>query len=116
MVFLWRDEVRPGVSVAFTDTDAGNLALSCQGCNNHKFTAVEAVDPASGNVAPLFHPRRDAWRDHFTWSEDATLMIGLTPSGRATVKKLRLNRPGLVNLRIALRSVGQHPPEEPSDR
>lgn len=27
MVFLWRDEVRPGVSVAFTDTDAGNLAL-----------------------------------------------------------------------------------------
>lgn len=27
MVFLWRDEVRPGVSVAFTDTGAGNLAL-----------------------------------------------------------------------------------------
>ena len=26
-MFLWRDEVRPGVSVAFTDTDAGNLAL-----------------------------------------------------------------------------------------
>ncbi|MFE4197291.1 polyphenol oxidase family protein [Paenarthrobacter sp. NPDC056912] len=26
-MFWWRDEVRPGVSVAFTDTDAGNLAL-----------------------------------------------------------------------------------------
>lgn len=27
MVFWWRNEVRPGVSVAFTDTGAGNLAL-----------------------------------------------------------------------------------------
>ncbi|MEV7606160.1 polyphenol oxidase family protein [Paenarthrobacter sp. NPDC089322] len=26
-MFWWRDEVRPGVSVAFTDTGAGNLAL-----------------------------------------------------------------------------------------
>ncbi|MFJ4227358.1 polyphenol oxidase family protein [Paenarthrobacter nicotinovorans] len=26
-MFLWRDEVLPGVSVAFTDTGAGNLAL-----------------------------------------------------------------------------------------
>jgi polyphenol oxidase len=26
-VFLWRAEVQPGVSVAFTDTNAGNLAL-----------------------------------------------------------------------------------------
>ncbi|MFC7849576.1 polyphenol oxidase family protein [Arthrobacter sp. NPDC057388] len=26
-MFLWRAEVKPGVSVAFTDTDAGNLAL-----------------------------------------------------------------------------------------
>jgi YfiH family protein len=26
-LFLWRAEVQPGVSVAFTDTDAGNIAL-----------------------------------------------------------------------------------------
>ncbi len=26
-MFWWRNEVRPGVSVAFTDTGAGNLAL-----------------------------------------------------------------------------------------
>ncbi|OFI38328.1 copper oxidase [Arthrobacter sp. SW1] len=26
-MFWWREEVRPGVTVAFTDTDAGNLAL-----------------------------------------------------------------------------------------
>jgi copper oxidase (laccase) domain-containing protein len=29
-VFWWRNEVRPGVSVAFTDTGAGNLALHVQ--------------------------------------------------------------------------------------
>src|SRR5690242_8933074 len=87
--------------------DVENLALSCQGCNNHKFTAVEAIDPGSGAKVRLFHPRRDLWQDHFTWSADTTQIIGLTSVGRATVEKLRLNRPGLVNLRFALRAVGQ---------
>ncbi|WP_322744466.1 MULTISPECIES: HNH endonuclease signature motif containing protein [unclassified Coleofasciculus] len=31
-----------------TDED-DNLALACQGCNNRKYTHVEARDPVSGN-------------------------------------------------------------------
>ena len=89
-----------------------NLAFSCQGCNNHKYAAVEATDPASGATVPLFHPRRERWRDHFAWSDDLTVIIGLTPTGRATVEKLRLNRDGVVNLRRMLRAAGVHPPAD----
>jgi hypothetical protein len=92
-----------------------NLAFSCQGCNNHKYTKVDARDPASGMVVPLFHPRRMRWRDHFAWNDDATVMIGLTPTGRATVETLHLNRPSVVNLRRVLYQIGEHPPTDRGD-
>lgn len=91
-------------------TSLDNLALACQGCNNHKYDKVTVPDPVSGQQAPLFHPRRDRWDTHFAWSDDFTLMIGLTPSGRATVDALHLNRDGVVNLRRLLYAIGQHPP------
>jgi len=87
-----------------------NLAFACQGCNNRKYTNTEAVDPVTQAIAPLFHPRRNRWNDHFAWSDDATLILGLTPIGRATVEKLQLNRAGLVNLRRILVEAGEHPP------
>jgi len=87
-----------------------NLALACQGCNSHKYTSVDAIDPASGLRVPLFHPRRDEWRWHFVWSDDYSFIIGVTPTGRATVAKLRLNRAGVVNLRTVLNSINEHPP------
>lgn len=90
--------------------DIDNLALSCQGCNSRKYTNIEAIDPATGQRVPLFHPRQQRWNDHFAWSADYTLVIGLTPTGRATVDKLRLNRSGLVNLRRVLQAAGSHPP------
>ncbi len=95
--------------------DSSNLALSCQGCNNRKFTSVEAEDPVTGERVPLFHPRRDRWSDHFAWNEDCTLMLGLTLTGRATVEKLDLNRPGVVNLRRLLLTIGLHPPDDHSE-
>ena len=91
-------------------TSLGNLALACQGCNNHKYDKVAAPDPVSGQLVPLYHPRRDRWDTHFAWSDDFTLMIGLTPTGRATVDALHLNRDGVVNLRRLLYAIGQHPP------
>ncbi len=87
-----------------------NLALSCFGCNNFKFTTIEAVDPVSGEVTPLFNPRVHLWGEHFRWSENFTQIEGITPTGRATIQRLRLNRPGLTNLRTALVAVGKHPP------
>lgn len=88
-----------------------NLAFSCQGCNNHKYTAVEGLDPATGKLAPLFHPRKQSWEKHFAWSADFSLIIGITPTGRATVETLQLNREGCINLRRALYSLGKHPPK-----
>ncbi len=90
--------------------ELSNLALACQGCNGHKYTSVEAQDPLDGRVVSLFHPRREVWAEHFTWSVDRTRMVGITPTGRATVEKLRLNRMELVNLRRVLRAQGEHPP------
>jgi 5-methylcytosine-specific restriction endonuclease McrA len=87
-----------------------NLALACQGCNNYKYNYVNGRDPINGIVVPLYHPRRDKWTDHFTWSEDFRLVLGLTPIGRATVEQLQLNRGGVVNLRSALRAINRHPP------
>ncbi len=88
-----------------------NLALSCQACNNHKFTAIEAVDPGSGQVVPLYHPRHDKWNEHFAWSEDFLTIVGLTPTGRATVSRLQVNRASVINLRRVLKMDGKHPPE-----
>jgi len=88
-----------------------NLAYSCQGCNGRKYTSTEAVDPATGDSVPLYHPRQHSWTKHFAWNDDYTLIVALTPTGRATVDKLQLNRPGLVSLRRVLVMAGEHPPE-----
>ncbi len=89
-----------------------NLALACQGCNNFKFTKTEAEDPLTKNQAPLYHPRRQRWSDHFSWSYDGTRIVGRSPTGRATVAVLQLNRECLVNFREVLYAVGKHPPSE----
>lgn len=89
-----------------------NLALACQGCNSHKSDKTLGYDSVTGDVVPLFHPRQHRWADHFTWDHTFTLVEGVTPTGRATVYELHLNRPGLINLRRALRALGEHPPPE----
>lgn len=87
-----------------------NVANACQGCNNHKFVSTEAIDPLTGELVPLYHPRQQEWDTHFAWNEDYTRLVPLTPTGRATVIKLELNRKGVVNLRRLLREKGLHPP------
>ncbi len=61
----------------------------------------------------LYHPRKDRWREHFSWNGDFTRIIGLTPTGRATVDALRMNREGVVNLRGLLLAMKEHPPIDP---
>jgi hypothetical protein len=88
-----------------------NLALSCQGCNSHKYTKTEGYDPVGNQNAPLFNPRQQKWYDHFVWNDDFTQIIGITPTGRATVTALHLNREGLINLRRILYKAKKHPPK-----
>ncbi len=91
-------------------SDLDNLAYACQGCNNHKYSKTQGVDPIGGIEVPLFHPRRDNWSAHFAWVEGGLKIIGLTRTGRATVHELQLNRQNLVNLRTLLLLVDRHPP------
>lgn len=88
-----------------------NLALACQGCNNHKFTKTSFEDPLNLVTVELFHPRKQNWDDHFSWNKDCSKIIGITATGRATVDCLKLNRKGLVNLRKVLYAKGEHPPD-----
>src|SRR5437016_3010499 len=87
-----------------------NLALCCYVCNPLKGAKTEALDPQTGNVVPLFHPRRQGWDTHFRWSDDGLFIIGRTPVGRATVAALRLNRPSLIIARQTWVQWGVHPP------
>jgi hypothetical protein len=92
-------------------TQADNLALSCQTCNNYKYNKTEAPDPATAQLAPLFHPRLLEWNQHFTWNEDTTQMLGITAIGRATVARLQTNREGVINMRRVLAIMDEHPPD-----
>ncbi len=88
-----------------------NLAYACQGCNGSKYVKTEAQDPITKIVVPLFNPRVQNWNDHFSWGKIFTIVVGITPTGRATVFALKLNRKKLVMLREALVFFGTHPPE-----
>ena len=44
-----------------------NLALACHRCNLKKGPNLTGVDPETGELAPLFHPRRNRWEEHFTF-------------------------------------------------
>ncbi|WP_295442339.1 HNH endonuclease [uncultured Thiodictyon sp.] len=88
-----------------------NLWLSCAWCNSYKGIQVEAQDPETGVWIPLFNPRRQPWIEHFAWAEDATWIVGLTPTGRATVTALNLNNPYIVPARRLWALAGWHPPK-----
>jgi hypothetical protein len=65
----------------------------------------------TGENAALFNPRTQHWTDHFEWIADATYVRGLTPTGRATVVRLKMNRPALVIARSRWVEAGFHPPQ-----
>lgn len=80
--------------------DPSNLALSCDRCNFYKGTNLAAVDPDTGRIVELFHPRRDDWRLHFGLGSGA--VIGRTDRERATVRLLNMNARHRVQLRLEL--------------
>ena len=85
-------------------TDPVNLALACYLCNKHKGTDLASVDPESGQVALIYHPRRHRWADHFDMHGGR--VIGRTPEGRATVRLLQLNREDRLSERALLSQAG----------
>jgi HNH endonuclease len=93
------------------ETISSNLAYSCGRCNAHKKDKTEAKDPLTQQIEPLFNPRIDKWSDHFQWSDDDLYVIGITPIGRATINRLKINRDESINLRRLLKLADLHPPK-----
>lgn len=89
-----------------------NLWMACPMCNSHKSDRIEALDPESKSMVPLFNPRQQSWREHFAWTEGGTIVQGLTAFGRATVEALQMNHPEIVAARQLWASVGWHPPDD----
>ena len=68
-----------------------NLALACRRCNERRYNFIAGLDPETEEIVPLFHPRKHNWCDHFVWTEEGTIVSGITPIGRATCICLDLN-------------------------
>ncbi len=84
-----------------------NLALACIHFNSHKCTNLTGIDPDSGAIVPLFHPRRDQWAEHFALR--GAFIVGLTPTGRTTVYVLAMNARHRLNVRAELIAQGLYP-------
>lgn len=67
-------------------TSFENLALACVQCNRSKGPNIASVDPATGVVVAIFHPRREVWSEHFEFLEGQ--ILGVTATGRATARLL----------------------------
>jgi hypothetical protein len=80
--------------------DVENLALACHRCNLRKGPNLAGLDPAPGEFVPLFHPRRDRWREHLLLRD--VKVEGHTPVGRATVQVLAMNDARRLELRSEL--------------
>jgi len=93
-------------------TEEENLWLACPTCNGHKSDRIGAIDPTTGEHVRLFDPRHQTWAEHFAWNDSGDEIIGLTPTGRATVAALDLNRPVLVYARCLWVRWGYHPPRD----
>lgn len=81
-------------------TDAvENLCLACIDCNLRKGTNLTGIDPHTGKITSLFHPRLHLWDDHFEWA--GTNIFGKTAIGRTTLVVLDLNDEDRLDLRLA---------------
>lgn len=79
---------------------SSNLAVACIYCNGYKGSNLSSLDPDTGKVVRLFHPRRHKWTHHFRYERG--WLIGRTAIGRTTIEVLRINLPNLVSLRELL--------------
>jgi hypothetical protein len=79
--------------------EVGNLALACRSCNGRKGPAQRARDPKTAEPMVLFDPRANVWGEHFQINLETFQIEGLTPVGRATVRRLGMNRQTAVRAR-----------------
>lgn len=92
-------------------SEEDNLWLACPLCNGYKGVQTHHIDPETNHITRLFNPRKQAWSDHFQWSEDGVEIIGTTACGRVTVVACKLNNDFLARARRRWIMAGWHPPK-----
>ena len=85
-------------------TVADNLACTCARCNRFKGSDLGSFDPQTGLFAFLFNPRTQVWDEHFAISKGR--VIGMTPTGRVTVKLLQMNSADRIAERQTAQELG----------
>ena len=85
--------------------DSDNLALSCDRCNAYKGPNLATIDLQSDELIPLFHPRREAWKEHFRF--DGPVIVGLTRTGVGTVRLLQMNAEERLAVRVQWLAEGE---------
>jgi HNH endonuclease len=88
-------------------TVLSNLAWACAVCNGFKGSDLASIDWNTGRIARLFHPRKDAWEDHFELV--GSRILGRTRIGRATAMMLNFNGNQQLALRKLLIHLGIYP-------
>lgn len=90
------------------ETEAANLALACVTCSLRKGARMFALDPVSQSTVKLFHPREETWSEHFRLNDEFEFE-GLSPTGRATIESLGMNRLAIISIRKELHFLGRFP-------
>jgi hypothetical protein len=89
-----------------TTTD-NNLCLACADCNAFKGSDLTSLDPLTGLIEPLYHPRNDTWSEHFQLHETGVIEPQ-TAVGRVTIRLLRINRLDVIDERARLIRLGSY--------
>jgi hypothetical protein len=84
-----------------------NLAFACVRCNAWKGSDIASLDPETGQLVSLFHPRRQRWPDHFRL--DGPFIEPVTSEGRVTARLLRLNIDQRIVERRLLIAIRRYP-------
>jgi HNH endonuclease len=89
------------------ESNDDNLVLACLPCNRHKGSDLTSIDPLTGAITSLFHPRTQIWSEHFQL--EGGFIVGTTVIGRTTIFLLQMNEPSRLQLRQALATQGMYP-------
>jgi hypothetical protein len=98
---LWRHQIEHIIPRKHRGTDdPDNPAWACVRCNLSKSSNLSGIDDETGQVVALFNPREQTWSEYFAYR--GAEIVGLTPTGRATVAVLNMNEPRRLQLRQEL--------------
>ena len=101
VVFNLEFEVDNVIPTSLRGSDeAENHALVCRSCNVRTGSADHARDPTQKCLFPIFNLGIDIRNEHFRLNLETFEFEGLTPTGRATARRLGMNRRPATQARV----------------